>query len=219
MDKKTKNKLYDKQGIHVINSIFTVENSILKVLLIKEKDEFLLIGGKLYNTEEASYGALRELEEKTTLRDVNLYFHNIFSKPYRAINDRMIAFGYIGMVNVDDITPILHDNNKFQLFPINDLPKMAYDHLEIINDAKEYLKHLVVNSNILKSVMPEFWTMVELRGIFEAVYDKELDRRNFRKKILAFKTVEDSKKKSKGIKGRPAKLYKFKKQIKKEELF
>ena len=77
------NPLYKKQGIHVISSIFTVENGITKVLLIKRKnnpykDMWALVGGALYNNEEVKIGLEREILEKTGIKNIELYFSNVF---------------------------------------------------------------------------------------------------------------------------------------------
>lgn len=80
-----KNKLYKNQGIHVITTLFTVEQGITKVLLIKRKNEpflgdWVLTGGALYNNEDLETGALRELAEKTGITDVPIKQFKAFGK-------------------------------------------------------------------------------------------------------------------------------------------
>ena len=73
------NPLYKNQGIHLISSIFTVEDGKVKVLLIKRKnepfkDKWALVGGALYNNEEIEIGVKREIFEKTGIRDIDIYY-------------------------------------------------------------------------------------------------------------------------------------------------
>ena len=82
---EVKNKLYKNQGIHVITALFTVEQGITKVLLIKRKNEpfkgdWVLTGGALYNNEDVEAGAYRELEEKTGIKDVEIQQFRTFGK-------------------------------------------------------------------------------------------------------------------------------------------
>ena len=69
------NPLYKNQGIHLISTIFTVEDGITKVLLIKRKnnpykDYWALVGGALYNNEDLIDGLKRELKEKTGIENI-----------------------------------------------------------------------------------------------------------------------------------------------------
>ena len=82
---EVRNKLYKNQGIHVITALFTVEQGITKVLLIKRRNEpyfgyWALPGGCLYNNELVIDGAKRELKEKTGINDIELSMFNVFDK-------------------------------------------------------------------------------------------------------------------------------------------
>ena len=156
-----RNKLYKNQGIHIIANIFTVEKGMTKILLIKRKNEpykdmWALVGGALYNNEDIEDGMNREIEEKTGIKDIELYFNNIFGKVDRSPIMRMVAASYIGVIPSNKIDGF-KDNFKSsdcEWFPINNIPKLAYDHNEILNDALNKLKELVLNTDILKSLFP-----------------------------------------------------------------
>lgn len=206
-----KNKLYKNQGIHVISTIFTVEKGNVLVLLIKRKNEpykdmWALVGGALYNNEDIEDGMYREIKEKTGIEDVTLYFNNVFGKVDRSPIMRMVALNYIGVMKLDKNT-LTNEDAKW--FLITDIPKLAYDHNEILNSALEKLKELILNTSILKSLFPSDFTLPELQKTYEIILSKKLDRRNFRRKVLYMLTLTGKEKIFEGTK--PAKLYKYKK--------
>ena len=92
-------------------------------------------------------------------------------------------------------------------------------HEMILNKNIKYLYSKIINSNILKILFPSDFTLPELQKVYEQVLDKPLDRRNFRKKFIALDLVEDTLEKNTGFNGRPAKLYRFKDDIKERNLF
>ena len=78
-------ELYKNIGVHTITSIFTVDKGVVKVLLVKRKNEpfkdmWALVGGAVYNNELLREGALREIKEKTGLEGVKIYESGIFDK-------------------------------------------------------------------------------------------------------------------------------------------
>ena len=99
-----KNKLYENQGIHVITALFTVEQGIVKVLLIKRKNEpfygsWVLTGGALYNNESLEEGAYRELKEKTGIENIPIKQFKAFGRVDRSPVMRMVAVAYIGIID------------------------------------------------------------------------------------------------------------------------
>lgn len=211
------NKKYLNQGIHVITSIFTVDNGVTKVLLIKRnnnpfKDMWALVGGALYNDEEVDGGAKREILEKTGIKNINLIFDSVFSKVNRSPLMRMIAVSYIGVLDKDKVnilTETLKTSNA-DWFPIDSIPTLAYDHNEILNKALEKLKEEVVNSNILQALFPNGFTIPEVQKTYESILNKEFDRRNFRRKLLSLDLIYDTNKEITFQGNKKAKLYKFK---------
>lgn len=211
------NPLYKNQGIHLITSIFTVEDGNVKVLLINRKNEpfknmWALVGGALYNNEEVEIGVKREIFEKTGINDIEIYFSNIFSNINRSPIMRMVALSFVGIVDnnkMNIIKETLKTNNA-DWFSIESIPDLAYDHNEIIKSSLEKLKELILDTNILKVLFSEEFTIPELQSVYEIILGKELDRRNFRKKLLLDEIIIDTNK-YKNYKGKkPAKLYRFK---------
>ena len=217
---EVKNKLYENQGIHVITALFTVEQGIIKVLLIKRRNEpfygsWVLTGGALYNNETLEEGAYRELKEKTGIDNIPIKQFKAFSRVDRSPVMRMVAIAYIGIIDSKRVDILRQSRNTADAdwFPLDKIPQLGYDHNEILNDAVEYLKKEIVNSNILKSLFPDGITLPELQKTYEAILGKTFDRRNFRKKILSLNLLEDTNKTSKFEGNKPAKIYKFKDEI------
>lgn len=215
-----KNPKYQNQGIHAIAAIFTIDNDELSVLLIKRKKEpfkgkWILVGGSIYNDETVEDGLKREILEKTGIKDIYCEQFGVFSDPVRSPLMRMIAVGYVALIDnhkVKLLKETSHTDNV-DWFNINDIPRLGYDHEEILNKGLEYLKKIILKSNILKVLLPDRFTMPQLQRVYETMLNTKFDRRNFRKKLLSLGLLEETD--DNGIKkvGKPAKYYCFKDNI------
>lgn len=220
------NPLYKNQGIHVISTIFTVERGIVKVLLIKRKNnpykgKWGLVGGALYNNEEILDGMNREIYEKTGIKDIKLELVDVHGKVNRSPVMRMVAISYLGVIDINSAN-ILRETLKtsnYDWVPVSMVKNLAYDHDEIIESSFKYLKKMILKSNILASLFPNGFTMPEIQKTYEAILEKEFDRRNFRRKLLSLDLIEDTNQTVKFEGNKPAKLYKFKDQIKEIDVF
>lgn len=210
------NPLYKNQGIHLISSIFTVDKGIVKVLLIRRnnepyKDKWALVGGALYNNETVVDGMKREIKEKTGINDIELYYSNIYSRVDRSPIMRMVGLSYVGFLDIEKVNLLKETDktNDSDWFPINNIPELAYDHNEILNDSILKLRELIYDSDILKSLFPNTLTLPELQSVYETILDKKIDRRNFRKKLINDGVIVDINNEKNYIGKKPAKLYKF----------
>ena len=207
---------YDNQGLHVVLAMFTIENGKFKVLLIKRKNEpfknkWILVGGCAYNTETGEEAMKRELYEKTRLKDLEFEMFDVFTNPNRSPQNRMIAIGYIGVSDCSIIekfskTEKASDANWFE---IDKIPELGYDHKEILYKAIEVLKQKIFTTSIMKRLFPDNFTMPELQSAYEIILNKSLDRRNFRKKLLADNIIIETGKLLKVANKKATKLYKF----------
>lgn len=211
-----KNPLYKNQGIHLISSIFTVDKGVVKVLLIRRnnepyKDKWALVGGALYNNETVLDGMKREIKEKTGINDIELYYSNIYSRVDRSPIMRMVGLSYVGFLDIEKVNLLKETDktNDSDWFPINNIPELAYDHNEILNDSILKLRELIYDSDILKSLFPNTLTLPELQSVYETILDKKIDRRNFRKKLINDGVIVDINNEKNYIGKKPAKLYKF----------
>lgn len=189
-----RNPLYKNQGIHSIGCIFIVDEGVIKVLLIKKeaepyKGKWLLLGGAVYNNEDTDTALKREIKEKLDLDYAYIEQFYTFSSPERTQDMRMVAVGYIGLTDIKKIKQ-LDVESEYEFFRIDKLPKLAYDHLEILERAILYLKYRMMKSTIVSSFMPDEFTLPELQKVYECILGKELDRRNFRRKLLSLNLIE-----------------------------
>lgn len=219
------NPLYKGQGIHVISAIFTVERGNIKVLLLKRKkepfkDHWILAGGACYNNENIDDAIKREVIEKTGIYNILLEQFKAFGKPYRAPDLRMVAIGYIGVINSSEIKEHYESRNTsdVQWFDIKKLPRLGYDHEEILFEAIETLKKKIFESNILKALFDEYFTIAELQKAYEVILEKKFDRRNFKKKFLSMGLIVETKKEQTNKIGKPARLYQFNSSFKEDKI-
>lgn len=222
------NPLYKNQGIHVISTIFTVDHGVVKVLLIKRrnepfKDKWALVGGALYNNENLLDGLKREIKEKTGIDNIDVSLVNVHGKVDRSPVMRMVAISYLGVIDINSVKCLKETAKStatewIPLHLIKDL-ELAYDHQEIITSTFEALKGRILNSNILVNLFPNGFTLPELQKVYEVILEKKLDRRNFRRRILSLNLIEDTLEYRKFEGNKPAKLYRFKDKIEDINLF
>ena len=212
-----KNKLYKNIGIHVLSTLFTVDKGVVKILLVKRTNNpyngyWALPSGALYNNELLEVGAKRELKEKTGIDNVNLEMVGVFDKLDRSNLARMIGISFLGVIDINKVniqkTTLKTSNAEY--FPIDSIPNLAYDHNEVIEKSLEILKNKIVKSDILKELFPKEFTLPELQKVYETLLNKELDRRNFRKKLLNDGIIWAVNKDAVFNGKKPAKLYCFK---------
>lgn len=221
-----KNPLYKNIGAHVINTVFTIDKGEIKVLLIKRNNEpfkgkWALPGGAMYNNELIEESAKRELKEKTNITDIDLLFVGVEDKVDRSPLLRMLAFIYIGLVDIEKVN-ILKETNKTidaDWFSINNIPELAYDHNNVLLKAIEKLKDMIISSNILKKLYPNGFTIPEIHKVYEEILGIEIDRRNFRKKLLTQNIIIDTNETINFEGKKPAKKYKFNEEQKDKRLF
>ena len=220
------NALYKNQGIHVITAIFTVELGVTKVLLVKRKNEpykgdWILTGGALYNNEDLEAGAKREIFEKTGIKDIEIEQFKAFGDVNRSPVMRMVAVAYIGVIDSSRVKLIRETINTSNAdwFPIDKIPGLGFDHEEILKEALIYLQSKIVSTDILKALFPNEFTIPEIQKTYEAILNKQFDRRNFRNKLLSLDVIADTNKTGRFEGKKPAKLYKFKDVIESKKVF
>ena len=210
------NPLYKNQGIHVVLALFTVENGKFKVFLIKRKnqpfkDKWILLGGACYNNEDVLSAMKREMFEKSGIKDINFKMFNVYSNPNRSPLCRMLAVAHIGVIDCNRVKYITQTSKTQDAdwFQIDRVPALGYDHEEILGGAVEYLKQQIFDSSILRDLFPPTFTLPDLHSAYESILNKKIDRRNFRKRLLEQKIIEDTGliQENKGKKS--CKLYRF----------
>lgn len=195
--------------------IFTIKDNGLNVLLIQMKkepfaDAWAMPGGLVNPDESVDDSAKRNLSLKAGVKNIYLEQLYTFGSPDRDPFGRVVSVAYFALIQSNDIElRTTKDYKDVAWFPVKKLPKMAYDHKEMLALAVERLKAKLEYTNIACNLLPNEFTLTELQNIYEIILDKNLDKRNFRKKILSLKLVRDTGRKRGGGANRPAELYKF----------
>lgn len=196
--------------------VFTVEKNKLSVLLIQRKyppyqGMWALPGGFLRKNEELEKAALRELKEETGVSGVYLEQLYTLGGLGRDPRGRVITVAYFALVPRGVMKLRASDEaQETKLFRVLRIPPLAFDHKKIIAYALQRLRNKIQYTNAVWSLMPGAFTLSELQRIYELILGRKLDKRNFRKKILALGLVRPLPKMRRGFRQRPAKLYQFK---------
>lgn len=195
--------------------IFTIENNGLKVLLIKRpnkpfKNKWALPGGFILKDEAPEKAALRVLKQKAGIADI--YMEQLYTFPGSGRDPRgnIITIAYFALAPINKIT--IKASKKIQtptLHSLKKLPKLAFDHKDIIAYALRRLRSKLEYTNVIYSLLPKYFAFNELQNAYETILDKKLDKRNFRKKFLLLGLIDPTRKVHKGIRQRPAQLFQF----------
>jgi len=208
---------YEQPSITVDLVIFTVNKDKLKVLLAKRAEtpflgSWSLPGGFLLVGESLEDAAFRVLKEKTGVKDVYLEQLYTFGKPHRDPRARVITVAYFALIPWENLEqPESNKVTDLTWSSVEQLPKLAFDHKEILKYAVQRLRSKASYSNIVYGLMPEHFRLSELQKMYEIIIDGQLDKRNFRKRMLATGLLQETGKKDILGAHRPAKLYQFKK--------
>ena len=208
---------YEQPGITVDLVVFSVNEDQLKVMLAKRAEipylgYWSLPGGFLLVGESLEAAAFRVLKEKTGVKDVYLEQLYTFGNPDRDPRARVITVAYFALIPWSNLgQPESKKISDLKWSAISQIPKLAFDHSEILNCAIQRLRAKVTYSNIVYGLMPEQFRLSELQRMYEIILDDKLDKRNFRKRMLASGLLQETGKKDLHGAHRPAKLYQFKK--------
>jgi len=210
---------YPRPALTVDCVVFGLDESQqLKVLLIQRSNEpfagyWALPGGFVDMDESLETAALRELEEETGVRDLFIEQLYTFGAPGRDPRGRVVSVAYYALVNLSE-HPVqaASDARAAKWFVLGQLPKLAFDHQDILRAAEKRLQAKVRYQPIGFELLPEVFTLTQLQQLYETVLGLDkLNKRNFRTRILKMGVLEEVGKQE-GVAHRPAKLYRFNKE-------
>jgi 8-oxo-dGTP diphosphatase len=187
----------------------------LRVLLIQRGAEpfagrWALPGGFVHLEESLDEAARRELKEETGLSRVFLEQLYTFGQPDRDPRGRVIAVAYYALVNLNEhAVKADTDAKSAAWFSLNDLPELAFDHDKILQAALSRLRGKLTYEPLGFELLPRKFTLSQLQRLYELVLERELDKRNFRKKILAMGLLVDLDEIEQDVAHRAARLYRF----------
>jgi 8-oxo-dGTP diphosphatase len=206
---------YPRAALTVDCVVFGFDEAELKVLLIERglepfKGKWALPGGFVRVEETLDAAARRELEEEAGLKDVFLEQLYTFSAVERDPRERVVSVAYYALVKLAaHETRAATDAADARWFPISKVPDLAFDHAEILATALARLKAKVRYEPIGFELLPPEFTLSQLQHLYETVLGMELDKRNFRKKVLGYDLLVPLKAKQKTGRHRPAQLFRF----------
>lgn len=216
----TKNRLGKSEVYVTIDvCIFAIKNEGLKVLLTKRSippyaGYWALPGAFVKKEETLEEASIRILSGKAGIFE-NLYLEQLYTygEIKRDPRGRVITIAYFALVDPEKIK--ISENAAWH--SVYKLPRLAFDHKNIVKYAHQRLKYKLEYTAIALDILPELFTLTELQKVYEGILGEKLDKRNFRKKIASMGIVKPTKKYKLGG-HRPAKLYTFKKDIKKKKV-
>jgi 8-oxo-dGTP diphosphatase len=196
--------------------VFTLENDALKALLIRRSDapfdgQLALPGGFLWENETTLEAARRILHDKAGVDGVFMEQLYTFDEPARDPRGRVVSVTYYALVPRDRLR--IEENvhtEKPDLYDVHQAKNLAFDHDQILAYATSRLRAKLSYTNAAYSLLPERFTFSQLQRLYEVILDRQLDKRNFRKKYLTLGFIEATNERVSGGRHRPAELYRFK---------
>ncbi len=209
----------------------------LKLLLVnrhgvedgKEYHDMKLPGSLIYQDEDLDEAAKRVLRELTGLKSVNLMQFKAFGskdrtrdprdihwleRAQKAHVERIVTIGYLALVKIDKALDKSLDEHQSCWVALPDIRDLAFDHNLIVKEAIEFIRRVIdVNPAVMFDLLQRKFTAAQLRTLYEVIYDREIDVRNFHKKIAMMDYVIPLEERETGVAHRAARYYKFDRKI------
>ncbi|MCR4033206.1 MULTISPECIES: NUDIX hydrolase [Flavobacterium] len=221
VDDKTasKNEHSAMNAITIDCVIFGFDKGSLEVLLVQHgegisKGKWGLPGGWIYKKESTDAAAHRLLNELTGLDKIYLEQLKAFGDPDRFPLRRVITIGYYALVKREDYNiKAGFTASDAKWYKIDNIPSLIYDHNEILDYSLKHLRNRVRQTPIGFNLLPEKFTLLQLMRLYEEILGIEMDKPNFRRKILHMKLLVALDEKQQDVSHRAAQLYKFDPEI------
>lgn len=192
--------------------LLTIKNDEVHVLLMKMDQDpykgywaapgYLLEIGLTLKENAKKY--LKEMGGVEKVRFIDQI--SAFGKPGRDPLGPVISITYLALIPYEELV-IKAGKWEVKLFPLSDLPKLAYDHDELVKTALKRLESRLTYSNIAFTLLQNEFTLAEAQKVYEIVLKIPFDKRNFRKKMMKLNLVKKTGEKRRGLAHRPAELY------------
>lgn len=209
-------KTYPKILVAVDSIIFGFnENDLeLKLLLLKRKfepakGEWSLMGGFVNPDESLDDAAKRIVLQLTGLEDVYMEQLYAFGDPERDPGGRIISVAYFSLIKIKEYDRELVKEHGASWVPLSELPNLIFDHDDMLEKALRKLRIRARTQPIGFELLPEKFTIPQLQRLYEAIYQKPFDKRNFRRKVLAMGLLDKLDEKEKETSKKGAYYYQF----------
>ncbi len=209
---------FHRSEMPLLNSVdcvvFGFRKNVLHVLLVKFPYEpyqghWSLIGGFVLPHVDLDISARITVEKMTGIENVYMEQVHTFGEINRVPSERVITTCYYSLINVEPTLPVLTKAHEATWFSINDLPGLVYDHQAMFDAALRKLREKVGQQPIGLELLPEKFTMYQLLKLYESILAKEMDKRNFYKKLMKMNLLEKLAEKDTENSKRGAFYYKF----------
>jgi len=217
---------FDFEKLNVVLVAREFDDPVTGEIIIRD---FTLAGYHIFEDEDLDNAAYRILKDRTGLENLYLEQFATFGKIDRVAKekdqlwlkliaqgfaDRVLTVGYFALIDSTQVK-LFSNEFKIQWFPVDEVVKMdlAFDHQEIFQKALETLRNKVRSEPIAFELLPEHFTLTQLQKLYEAITGNSIDKRNFRKKKLQMPFIVPLKKKQEGVSHRPARLFRFNREI------
>jgi len=182
--------------------IFGFDGEELKILLIKrgfepKKGHWSLAGEFVKANENFEKAASRILKELTGLKGVYMEQLNAFGEPNRDPVERTVSIAYFALIDIHKYEQQLSDDYHAEWYPLKKIPKLVFDHGTMVEMAKLKLRRKASYNPVLFELLPEKFTIPQLHSLYESVYGKKMDKRNFSRKLVSEKLLIKLKEKEK----------------------
>lgn len=212
-------KIYSKHAKHfvAVDCIifgYDIAEKELKLLLIKRsfepaKGKWSLSGGFVEEGEDIDAAANRVLSSLTGLSDLYMEQLSTCGRVERDPGARVISVAYYSLIGIHEIDKEKQESNGAHWRSISRIPDLIFDHNRMVDAALEELLHKVKIQPVGFELLPEKFTLVQFQELYEAVYQRKIDKRNFRKKILSMNLLEKLDEKEKETSKKGAYYYRF----------
>lgn len=197
--------------------IFGFEDGKLKLLIIKRKVDpmegaWSLVGGFVQEGESTNNAAARVLRQTTGIQDIYMDQLQCYGEVDRDTGARVISVAYYALIRISEHDRMLANEHGAHWLSLHQIPELIFDHSQMLADAMARLRDEARFHPIGFELLPEKFSLPQLRNLYEEIYQRPLDKRNFRKKILAMDILEKLDEKDKSTSKKGANLYRFDKE-------
>jgi ADP-ribose pyrophosphatase YjhB (NUDIX family) len=167
------------------------------------------MGGFVKTYEDFERAAARVLKQLTGLKGVYMEQLEAFGDPGRDSMERTVSVAYFALVDIHKYEKQLNDDYHAEWFPLHKIPRLIFDHEEMIEKARQKLQYKAALHPILFELLPEKFTIPQLHDLYEGIYNTTLDKRNFSRKVLSTKLLVKQKEKERENSKKGAFYYKL----------
>ena len=206
---------YPRAALAVDCVVFGLDEVDLKVLLIQRRLQpfqhaWALPGGFVHIDETLDEAARRELAEEAGVTDIYLEQLYTFGALDRDPRERVVTVAYFALAKLSDHRiRAATDAMGVGWFSLDELPKLAFDHAEVVTTARDRLRGKVRYAPVGFELLPPRFSLTQLQRLYEIILGTDLDKRNFRKKILAMDLIVETDEVEQNVRHRAARLYRF----------